>query len=161
VTRRALALLALAAAALAPRPAASEPASEEEKPLESVPIPAEKSKVPKPSEWGAAPRVSVTRRGPAAAGCRAYLLREWLRVRCAGEAFALSMLGGDADGVAFWIDAATKEGEVLVPLRRGGKHVVQIWKAGKDAAGAFVPVPLVLVQQHWTRDAPAPTVTLF
>ncbi len=103
----------------------------------------------------------MTRRGPAAAGCRAYLLREWLRVRCAGEVFALSLLGGDQQGVAFWIDPKTKEGEALFPLRRGGKHIVQMWKADKDATGAFVPAPLVVVQQHWTRDAAAPTVTLF
>ncbi|APR84927.1 Hypothetical protein A7982_10276 [Minicystis rosea] len=149
------------AVALAPSPAASQPASGEERPLASMPIPTEKSPTPKPSEWANAPRVSPTRRGPAAADCRSYLLREWLRVRCSGEIFALSMLGGDQDGLAFWIDPATKDGEVLMPLRRGGRHVVQLWKAGKDAAGEFTPEPLLVVQQHWIDGAPAPAVTLF
>jgi hypothetical protein len=154
------ATIAALAALVAPAPAASE-TPEEERPLDAVAIPADRSPLPKPNEWPAAPRVRPTRRGPAAAGCRAYLLREWMRVRCAGEAFALSLLGGDADGVAFWIDPATKEGEALLPLRRGGRHVVQIWKAGRDATGVFVPEPLVVLQQHWIEGAPAPVVTLF
>lgn len=157
---RAFVIAAGAAALLSSSLAASE-TPEEERPLESVAIPAEKSPLPKADEWRAAPRVRPTRRGSAAAGCRAYVVREWMRVRCAGEAFALSMLGGDADGVAFWIDPATKEGEVLMPLRRGGRRVVQMWKAGRDAGGAFAPQPLVVLQQHWIEGAPAPVVTLF
>jgi hypothetical protein len=154
-------VIALAFVALfAPTPASSQAPAEEERPLEGAALPTDPSPVPKPAEWPAAPRVRVTRRGPAAAGCRAYLLREWLRVRCPGEAFALSLLGGDSD-VAFWIDPASREGEVLVPLRPGSKHVVQLWKAGKDAAGVFVPEPLVVLQQHWLAGAPAPVVTLF
>lgn len=157
--RRFLSAAIVAATLTAPALSAGD-APDEERPLAAAAIPADKSPLPKPNEWPAAPRVGLTRKGPLAAGCRAYLLREWLRVRCAGEAFALSLLGGDAD-VAFWIDPRTKEGEVLLPLRRGGRHVVQIWKAGVDGAGGFVPTPLAILQQHWIEGAPGPIVTLF
>jgi hypothetical protein len=133
----------------------------EERPLDGAALPAERSPTPKPAEWTAAPRVRPTRLGPAAAGCRAYLVREWMRVRCPGEIFALSLLGGDVEGVAFWIDPATKEGEVLFPLRRGDRRVVQLWKAGRDARGGFSPEPAVVLQEHWLSGASSPVVTIF
>jgi hypothetical protein len=180
MSRRLAALAVLAAALAAPAAAVSQTApagsaasapagsaasapapAEEERPLDPASIPAEKSPAPRPGEWTTAIRVLPTRRGPAAAGCRAYLLREWLRVRCPGAPFALSMLGGELDGIAFWIDARTSEGEVLLPLRRGGRHVFQFWKGGKDEAGAFVAQPLLVLQQYWVDGGAAPVVTLF
>ncbi|MFT3776644.1 MAG: hypothetical protein QM820_65740 [Minicystis sp.] len=167
--RRIFALALVAAAVLAPAPVSSQtaqavapplPVPSVERPLTFIPIPADRTSVPKPSEWASAVRVRLTRQGPAAAPCSAWALREWLRVRCATDVFALSLLGGELDGVAFWIDAKTKEGEVILPLRRGGRHVVQLWKSGKDAQGAFAPEPLVLLQQHWVEGEPAPVVTL-
>lgn len=136
-------------------------APEEERALDAPAPPAERTAAPKPAEWPSAPRVRPTRRGPAAAGCRGYLLREWLRVRCPGETFAISLLGSTDQSVAFWIDPATKEGEVLLPLRQGERHVVQLWKAGKDAAGNFMPEPKVVLQAYWIEGAAAPTVTIF
>ena len=155
-------VLAAPDAPVAPSASPASPApSVEERPLEDQPIAAERSPSPKLPEWLAAPSLRPARRSAAAAGCRVYLVREWLRVRCAGETFALSLVGGDAEGVAFWIDPLTKEGEVLMPLRRGGRHVVQLWKAGKDASGGFVTQPSFLIQEHWIEGAAAPIVTIF
>ena len=139
------------------RSIADEP--QEERALESVAIPSARSPSPKLTDWTSAVRVRPTRRSPAAS-CRVELVREWLRVRCAGEAFAISLLGGDFEGIAYWIDPTTKEGEVLMPLRVGGKHVFQLWKAGKDRAGAFAPEPTLVVQQYWLEGAAAPTLTI-
>jgi hypothetical protein len=133
---------------------------DEERPLDGAPIPTEKSGSPKSPEWGTALRVRPTRRGTAAAVCKADLVREWLRVKCASETFAVSMLGGDLDGSAFWIDPLTKDGEVMMPLRRGNKHVFQFWKPGKDAAGAFSPVPTFVVQEYWLDDGSPPVLTV-
>jgi hypothetical protein len=158
-----IAVLAAALSALADPDAGAPPpaASEEERPLESVPIGAEHTPLPKFVDWATAPRVRPTRRSAAGAGCRVYLLHEWMKVRCTSETFALSLVGGDFQGVAFWIDPVTKEGEVLMPLRRGGTHVVQLWKSGKEAAGSFVPQPSLLVQQYWLEGAAAPVITIF
>lgn len=154
----AAALSALAAPDAPPTPPAP---AEEERPLEAVPIPAAHAPNPKLPEWSAAPRVRPTRRSAAAAGCRVYLLHDWLKVRCTNETFALSLLGGDFQGVAFWIDPVTKEGEVLMPIRRGDRHVVQLWKSGKDASGGFVLLPSLVIQEHWIDGAAAPVLTIF
>ena len=47
-----------------------------------------------------------------------------------------------------------------MPLRRGGKHVVQLWKRGKDPSGGFAPQPTLLLQAYWLEDAPSPVLTL-
>jgi hypothetical protein len=166
VSRRAavvgVGLTAILAAGLAApaRSGAQAPPVEEERSLEAVVLPAERSPSPKLPEWAGAVRVAPSRRSAAGASCRADVVREWLRVKCPGETFALSLLGGDSDGVAFWIDAATKEGVALMPLRRGGKHVVQLWKAGTDRTGGFAPQPSLLLQEYWIEGAAAPVLTL-
>lgn len=157
--RRTRTALVLAAACLSPAPAPAQ-APEEERPLAEVAWPAEKSPTPKAAEWSTAPRVKPTRASEAAAACRLYAYRGWIRVRCPGEAFAVSLLAGEPD-VAFWIDPKTHEGEVMMPVRPGSKHVAQMWTASKDAAGAFLPVPHFVVQQHWIPGAKAPVVTIF
>jgi hypothetical protein len=133
---------------------------DEERALDAVALPAERSPSPKLPEWAGATRVRPTRRSAAAAGCRVEVLREWLHVKCAAETFALSLLGGDSEGVAFWIEPSTKEGVVLLPLRRGGKHVVQLWKAGKDRTGGFAPQPALLLQEYWLEGAASPVLTI-
>jgi hypothetical protein len=151
--------LALAASLVAPSPAAADGDGDVDRELSAVVLPGERSPSPKLPEWTGAVRVRPTRASPRAI-CRAEVVREWLRVRCSVETFAISLLGGDFEGIAFWIDPATHDGEVLMPLRRGGRHVFQLWKAGKDKAGAFTPEPTLVIQEHWLEGAPAPTLTI-
>ena len=124
-------------------------------------IPAEKSKSPKATEWTTAPRVKLTRKGPAAATCQAQLVREWMRVRCAGQVFAISLLGGSPEGVAFWIGGTAEEpiGEILTPVRRGDRRVFQLWAPSKDAAGVFAPKPMLVVQEQWVEGQKDPILT--
>ncbi len=159
-----LALAAIAWPSAAPAgpsdPAANAP-GDEEKPLDGDAIPAEKSKSPKSPEWLTAPRVKLTRKGPAAASCRAHLVREWLRVRCEGQVFAISLVGGSPEGVAFWIGGTAAEpfGEILTPVRRGDRRMFQLWAPGQDAAGMFVPKPMLVVQEQWVEGQKSPIVT--
>jgi len=88
-----------------------------------------------------------------------HVVRDWIRVRCETETFAISLLGGDGSA-AFWIDPKTKAGEAQFRLRPGGRQVIQLWKAGKDERGGFAPAPAVLVQAYWLSGA-APVLTLF
>jgi hypothetical protein len=144
--------------ALPSRSGADAPA--DERPLDAVAFPAERSPSPKLPEWAGATHAKPTRRSAAASSCRVEIVREWVEVKCPGDTFALSLLGGDSEGVAFWIEPATKEGVVLMPIRRGGKHVVQLWKAGTDRTGAFAPQPTLLLQEYWLEGAPSPVLTL-
>ncbi|HZF50094.1 MAG TPA: hypothetical protein VE093_15655 [Polyangiaceae bacterium] len=157
----ALAVLARPSVAPASDPASNNAPADEEKPIDGDAIPAEKSKSPKAAEWLTAPRVKFARKGPAAATCRAQIVREWMRVRCEGQVFAVSLVGGSREGVAFWIGGTAAEpfGEVLTPVRRGDRRVFQFWSPGKDAAGMFVPKPMLVVQEQWVEGQKAPIVT--
>ena len=161
---RTFALASIAALALAtpPAPAQSPPAPADlARPLDADPPGPEKSPAPKAAEWAAAGRVRLTRVGPQAAGCNAIRVREWLRIRCPMKTFAVSLLGGSNEGLAFWIGPESEQqpGEVQFPLRRGDRRVVEFWTYGKDAAGAFMPQPALVVQEQWVDGDAAPTVT--
>ncbi|EYF05153.1 hypothetical protein [Chondromyces apiculatus] len=129
--------------------------------LDGEAIPAEASKPPTVAEWLAAPRVKFTRKGPAAAGCRAQMVRAWLRVRCEGQVFAVSLVGGGPEGVAFWIGGPVDApfGELLTPVRRGDRRVFQLWAPGKDEAGMFAPKPMLVVQEQWIEGQRSPVLT--
>ncbi|WP_437683531.1 hypothetical protein [Sorangium sp. So ce131] len=138
----------------------------EERPLDAEAFPSEPSKQPTAAEWKAAPRVRLSRVGPAAAGCRAYRTREWLRIRCPELTIsAISLLGGKTEGVAFWIDPPRggselpRGGEVMFPIRRGDRRVIQILTFGPGYDGPFTLLPAIVVQEHWLEGDPAPTVT--
>lgn len=122
----------------------------------------EKTPVPKHDEWAGAAPMKLSRTSPRASGCVSTRVREWLRIRCPNRTFALSLLGGSNEGLAFWIgpEAEGQPGEVQFPLRRGDKRVIQFWEQGKDAAGNPVPRPSLIVQEHWLEDEPEPTVTV-
>ncbi|WP_437910539.1 hypothetical protein WME95_22670 [Sorangium sp. So ce327] len=151
----------------APRAAASATAdASDELPLDAAPFPPEPSKQPTAAEWKAAPRVRLSRAGPAAAGCRAYRAREWLRIRCPElTVSAISLLGGKTEGVAFWIDPPRggselpRGGEVMFPIRRGDRRVIQILTFGPGYDGPFTLLPAIVIQEQWLEDEPAPTVT--
>ncbi|XYI03707.1 hypothetical protein ACMHYB_29660 [Sorangium sp. So ce1128] len=147
-------------------PQAAAPDAGEERPLDAEPFPVEPSKQPTAAEWKAAPRVRLSRTGPAAAGCRAYRTREWLRIRCPElTVSAISLLGGKTEGVAFWIDPTRggselpRGGEVMFPIRRGDRRVIQILTFGPGYDGPFTLLPAIVVQEQWLDDEPAPTVT--
>ncbi|WP_437518010.1 hypothetical protein [Sorangium sp. So ce1099] len=156
-----------AAATGAPgKPPATAPEAVEERSLDAEPFLAEPSRQPTAAEWKAAPRVRLSRTGPAAAGCRAYRTREWLRIRCPElTVSAISLLGGKTEGVAFWIDPPRggselpRGGEVMFPIRRGDRRVIQILTFGPGYDGPFTLLPAIVVQEQWLDDEPAPTVT--
>lgn len=138
-----------------PTPAASAGTS----PSFAFDLPTAKSPAPTATEWASAKGASLTRNR---ARCQALRVREWLRVRCTGETFAVSLLGGSNDGLAFWIGEHEGRpfGEVQMPVRLGDRRVVQLWKTGTDAAGASVIEPSVVIQELWLEGDAAPIVTV-
>lgn len=156
----AVGLVELAAHAEAP---AETPRAAGPSPLRGADIPKERSKAPTVEEWrdvALAKSVKPTRQS--AAPCTAVRVREWLRVRCYGEPFAISLLGGSNDGLSFWIGDENGKAfsEVQLPLRSGDRRVVQLWSAVRDAAGTSVVTPSWVIQEHWVEGEPDPTVTL-
>lgn len=142
----------------APTPSASAPL-----PLSNAPFSDEKSSPPKVTEWSSASEVAPTRAGPAAAGCRAHLVREWMRLRCSGKIFAISLVAGTPEGIAFWIGGSEAEpyGDILMPIRKGDRRVFQLWAPGQDGAGAFAPKPVLTVQEQWQPTDKSPVIVLW
>lgn len=122
----------------------------------------DKSPVPTAKEWLGAGTVELTRRSPSAVGCVATLIREWVRVRCPVRTFAISLLGGSNEGLAFWIgpEEQGQPGEVQFPLRRGDRRVVQLWTYGQDAEGGVVAKPGLVLQEQWVEGDVSPTITV-
>jgi hypothetical protein len=130
--------------------------------FEADPPGPEKSPVPTAKEWVDAASVKLTRRSPAASGCSARRVREWLRVRCPVKTFAISLLGGSNEGLAFWIgpEAEGWFGEVQFPLRRGDTRVVQLWGTKTGPAGVGELVPSLVLQEQWVEGEAAPMVSV-
>src|SRR5262245_27757212 len=80
----------------APAPKAREPALES---LEGQSIPTDSSKVPTVDEWKTATPIDFTRRSIAGGACRAYRLREWLKVDCPPPIAGIRQVGGNPEGV--------------------------------------------------------------
>jgi hypothetical protein len=164
--------LALFAAALVVQP---EPAVADEtiKSIDRIELPTEPSKRPTVAEWATAPKVALTRVSPNLTGCQAFLLREWLKVRCAGMPLAaFSLLGGERNDVLMWITPAKEpteppsSGEVIFPLRKGEVRVLGGWTFGEGYDGPLTVLPAFVLQEDWREDTPAaghqgPIVTLF
>lgn len=165
---RLLALTASAAAALAVLVSAGETPAEQSAAspaiatLESDVPGEEASKAPTAAEWLAAAPVKLTRQSPGASSCTAIRVREWLRVRCATPTFAISLLGGNIDGLSFWIggEAEGRFGEVQLPLRRGDRRVVQLWATRVDGSGSATVEPALVLQELWAPGDASPTVTV-
>lgn len=137
-------------------------ADETVKSIERLVLPTEKSKKPSMAEWAAAPKVALTRVSPQLAksgGCQAYLVREWLKVRCGGMPLAaFSMLGGERDDVMMWITPAKEptepptSGEVIFPLRKGEVRVLAGWTFGEGYDGPLTVLPAFVLQEDWLED---------
>lgn len=126
-----------------------------------------RSPQPTRDEWSTQQRhVKLTRSSKAASRCLASVVREWLRLRCSGGvASAVTLLGGERDGVLFWIDPppdkATNipgDAEIIFPVRRGDRRLIQVWTLGPGYDGPLTVVPSFVVQEHWVDGAPDPTV---
>lgn len=172
--KRARLLLAAALLALVPGVIAhslaradAAPAEDPERPLDFEPIPVDDDpKPPATSEWVKAARVQITRKGPRAAGCRAWRARSWLKVHCDAKITAASLVGGTSAGTSFWLsppkpgEPAPEAGEVIFPMRPGDRRIFELFSFGETYGGSMVSPGLVL-QEHWIAGEPAPTVVLY
>lgn len=99
--------------------------------LASMAFPTEATAMPKGKEWSQATEVALT--SGAAPGCRAYVLREWLKINCHGQenTGVIRQLAGSQTGVAVWVtpgvsvDHYVQPGdtaEIIFPVRRGDRR---------------------------------------
>lgn len=137
-------------------------------PLATQEIPAVASDKPSLEEWKSAVVLEVTRRSPEAVACRAYRVREWLKVHCDFPMAGIRQLGGSADGVLLWVVPKTNEnlwergqgGQVILPMRAGDRRVVQFFALEGGEYEGIWSTPSVVLDEVWLEGAARPTVVL-
>ena len=139
-------------------------------PFASVSIPSERSAVPKPAEWEQAKEVRLDRRTVATTKCRAFVLREYMKVKCAVPMVGVRQFAGSIEDVQVAVvpkDEPPKVflaplgGHVVFPLRRGQGLLFQFFEAATGGYGeGFFPANGAIVDAYWPAGDAAPTVTV-
>ena len=140
--------------------------------FDAEPFPEEKSKAPKPAEWKEAPRVRLSRVAERARDCRAYRVREWMKIHCDRLVAALRLLAGSTDGIALWIweqpSGATESdffnhghgADVIFPARRGDRRIFQVIDIDFGEYEGWGTGPGVLIEERWPESAKSPEIAL-
>jgi hypothetical protein len=139
--------------------------------LESQPPPAEESTAPTAAEWEGAERVEVF--GPLPDTCKAFLVREWLRIHCNNSGSAFAVLSGSKKDVTARLvplGLRTETGSMTevpgtitlqLPLRRGDRRVMQLSSTSfsEYSANAW-GAPFLTISEQWLDDQPGPWVSV-
>ena len=154
-----------------PPPMAAPPVADPTRPdlasFASDPPAAEATPAPKPEEWKAAPAVRLTHDVGA---CRAYRVREWLKVHCSGfPAAGVALLAGSRPGVELWVDPpheaaetmmTARSAEVIFPVRRGDGRLFQIGQFGPGYDGPAAWNLAYTLSEQWIDGDRAPIISL-
>ncbi len=131
--------------------------------FDAVPFAEEKTPAPTVEEWKPVGPVALTDKAPF--GCNAYRLREWVRIRCSKLATSvLAQLGGSREGVSLFLDPAGNfvppGGEVMFPVRRGDRRLIEWSTFGESYEGAGTPEVAFMISESWPPGDPAPTIVV-
>ena len=75
--------------------------------LDAEPFPDDKTKAPDAADWKNAVQVRFTRLSPGVpTGCRAWRVREWMKVHCDLRTSGIRLLAGNTEGVALFVARA-------------------------------------------------------
>jgi hypothetical protein len=136
-----------------------------------MPFPDAPTPAPKAKEWESAQRVVFDSKntGPLSSSCQAHRLREWIRLRCTGPSIgAISLLGGNSDGLTFQLDPITNEwisfpegAQMVFPVRRGDRRVIEWLQVSWGYRGANSIEPYLVLSEHWLPEDEKPTIVLW
>jgi len=131
------------------------------------PPPPDASPAPKPEEWKDAPKVRIDHDVEA---CRAYRLREWIKINCTGlPAAGVSLLAGTRADVALWVDPPKDDAEtmktpraveVIFPVRRGDGRLFQVGQFGEGYDGPVSWNVGLAISEQWIEGERAPIVSV-
>lgn len=147
--------------------------------FDAEPLPEDKSKAPTPEEWKEAVQVRLTRQTPSISGCRAWRLREWMKIHCDIKTAGIRLLAGSADGVSLFVpdslvsheefeknpwelgsrhfETLGRIGQVVFPLRRGDRRVFEwftldVWDNYEGPPGVG-STSAMIVEEQWLEGA--------
>jgi hypothetical protein len=140
------------------------------------PLSAERSAEPKAKEWEAAPKVALDRpshllaatEGPSSTSCEARRLREWIRIRCTMTTGAISLLGGEHQGLAMHLDPVKKDdfsefpdgADIVFPVRRGDRRVIEWLMISFGYKGMQSMEPFLVLSEQWPEGDERPTIVV-
>lgn len=140
--------------------------------FDAEPFPEDKSKAPKPAEWKEAPRVRLSRVAERASDCRAYRVREWMKIHCDRLVAGLRLLAGSTEGIALWIwerppgasdtqfFSSGHGADVIFPARRGDRRIFQAIDIDFGEYEGWGTAPGVLIEERWPERAKSPEIAL-
>jgi hypothetical protein len=151
------------ASAVASGPAASARALADDPPPST-----EESPAPKAEDWKSAAEVRLLRHD---ARCKAYRVREWIKVHCAiAGASAVTQVAGGNKGVNVWVDNAAAElqsvgekvrgAEIVFPCRRGDARYFELFSFRSGYLGPDGWDVTAHVSEQWVDGEPSPIVTM-
>ncbi len=140
------------------------------------PFSEDRSPEPKANEWSSAPRVSIDRSSwtvattdaPTSGRCDARRVREWVRIRCNLIISAITLLGGDREGLAMRLDPTPQQewttfpegAEVVFPVRRGDRRVIEWLGVAFGYHGMSALEPAFVLSEQWAPGDPGPLLVV-
>jgi hypothetical protein len=133
--------------------------------FDAQPFPDEKTPRPTLDEWKPAQPVALTT--PLLSRCNAYRVREWVKIDCGGfGTSSIALLGGEREGVALFLrplppnNSVPEGGEVMFPVRRGDRRVLE-WSTFGDAYdGPGTPEVAFMISESWAPADAGPTIVV-
>jgi hypothetical protein len=139
------------------------------------PFSEERSAEPRATEWASAPQVAIDRSnpglfaettGPSFSHCEVRRVREWLRIHCAINTGAVSLLGGNRDGLAIRLDPTRHEewttfpegAEIVLPVRRGDRRVIEWLGIEFGYKGMNSVEPAFVLSEQWASGDDRPII---
>ena len=139
--------------------------------FDADPFPQEKSKMPKGEEWKTAPVVHLTRHAKRLTDCRAYRLREWMKIHCERPTAGIRLLAGTTDGIAIWVSPPTNDpntgaqvsagsSEMIFPVRAGDRRVFEVLDLNFGDWEGFGTSSSMILEEQWMEGAAKPAIAL-
>ncbi|APR80209.1 Hypothetical protein A7982_05556 [Minicystis rosea] len=134
------------------------------------PFPEKATSFPKAEEWEEAKAVTVDRVHPPSlfvthanerVGCRAQRVREWVRIQCQAMTGGAVLLGGNRDGLSIRFDKVHGGTEVIVPVRRGDRRVIEMFGSETLSFKAFSSERAkfgFVISEQWPAGDERPTI---
>jgi hypothetical protein len=153
--------------------------------FDAEPFPDDKTKPPTDDDWKSAIQVRLSRVSPSVpTGCRAWRVREWMKIHCDMKTAGLRLLAGKSEGVSLVVvesliseEAADKDwqvnlqrlesmgrfGQIVFPVRRGDRRVFEWLRLDQfdnyEGGPSIAPTSAMLVEEQWL-DGEAPEIAL-
>jgi hypothetical protein len=132
-----------------------------------VPFSDERTPKPKDKEWATAERVAIDGLAGMAfpTPCETRRLHEWIRIRCTTATGSIALLGGNHEGLSLHLDPLKEEfdsfangGEIVFPVRRGDRRVIEWLTVEFGYKGANSLTPFFVLSESWLPFEERPTI---